>query len=142
MQFKESSGGTYSIDNFSKNGLSKANSKTEGKINGWNKLNEEAVTEGTIGSINDINASIDTLIEKMKSQKSKFESLISADGVISGTSCVGDHSCDVSGKLSSYASTEIASIKGEIDLLNSSIESLGLLKTYFGFIKPDNMYYK
>ena len=64
MQFKESSGGTYSIDIFSKNGLSKANSKTEGKINGWNKLNEEAVTEGTIGSINDINASIDTLIEK------------------------------------------------------------------------------
>ena len=142
LWFKDNNG-TYSVDKYSSKGVSKANGATEGSINGWNKLNEEAITEGSIGSINDINSQIDKLAELMNKQKSKLQSLISSSAALSSTSCSGDGIlCNVPSVLSSFSSSEIEVLQGEIEMIESTIIFLGCLKTYLGFKKEDNMYYK
>lgn len=142
LWFKDNNG-TYSVDKYSSKGVSKANGATEGSINGWNKLNEEAITEGSIGSINDINSQIDKLTELMNKQKSKLQSLISSSAALSSTSCSGDGIlCNVPSALSSFSSSEIEVLQGEIEMIESTIIFLGCLKTYLGFKKEDNMYYK
>ena len=69
LAFKQQGGGSYRFEPFSGAGVSGANSKTEGAINAWNKLNEEAITEASIGSINNqvLRASrLDLLIRERK----------------------------------------------------------------------------
>ena len=143
LAFKQQGGGSYRFEHFSSAGVSGANSKTEGAINTWNKLNEEAITEASIGSINDINAQIVTLTNLMRKQKAKLNNLIGEDENLATATCEGHHvSCNVPSKLSSYSSAEIEVLKGEIELLDNMITFLGFLKTYLGFVKENNMYYR
>ena len=142
LAFKQQGGGSYRFEPFSSAGVSGANSKTEGAINTWNKLNEEAITEASIGSINDINAQIVTLTNLMRKQKVKLNNLIREDQKLATATCEGHVSCNVPSKLSSYASAELEVLKGEIELLDNMITFLGFLKTYLGFIKENNMYYR
>ena len=143
LAFKNQQKDSYKFANYSGHGVSSANKVSEGSVNTWNKLNEEAITEASIGSINDINNQIEKLTDLMNKQKSKLRNLISADSSLEGSSCNGDGvSCDVPSKLSQYANNEIEVLNGEIEMLDSIITFLGYLKTYFGFIKADNMYYR
>ena len=111
LAFKNQQKGSYKFANYSGHGVSSANKVSEGSVNTWNKLNEEAITEASIGSINDINDQIEKLTDLMNKQKSKLRNLISADSSLEGSSCNGDDvSCDVPSKLSQYANNEIDDI--------------------------------
>ena len=142
LAFKQQGGGSYRFEPFSSAGVSGANSKTEGAINTWNKLNEEAITEASIGSIDDINNQIVELTNLMIKQKTKLNNLIREDERLAATHCTGHVSCSVPSELASYSAKEIDVLKGEIEILNSTIIFLGYLKTYLGLIKANNMYYR
>lgn len=143
LAFKNQDKKIYMFNPFSSSGVSGANKESEEVIKTWNKLNEESITEASIGSINDINEQIIKLTDLMKKQKEKLKELISASSSLAGASCTGEKiSCNVPSKLSSFSSKEIEVLKGEIEIIDSTIIFLGYLKTYLGFIKADNMYYK
>jgi hypothetical protein len=133
LSFKMSNGDTFSIPEYSDTGAKRAKSATESdqKKDKWYKLNEEAMVEGAIGSIVDINAKIDSLTKKLKSQKSLLNSLKSAASA----------AMKVDG-MASYLSAHIAAIENEVDIINDEIEFLRQLETYLAFSSQDNMYFK
>lgn len=128
--FKDANNRVTSISNPAPNGMARA---------GKGKLTEDAATEGICGSITDLDAKIKTLEEKIKTLKSSLNSLKSAAAALSGASCVGDHSCNVAGLLSSYGSAHVAAISAEISALETDLELLEYTRTLYAFMKPDNM---
>lgn len=142
LAFKNLKKGSYRFAPFSGSGVNGANSVSEGSLETWNKLNEEAITEASIGSIDDINSQIVELTNLMIKQKTKLNNLIREDERLAATHCTGHVSCSVPSELASYSAKEIDVLKGEIEILNSTIIFLGYLKTYLGFIKANNMYYR
>jgi hypothetical protein len=146
LAFKQPKGGSYRFSHFSGGGVSGMGGRSEGNDpddSTWHKVNEESITEGTIGCINDINSQITELTKMMEKQKVKIKKLIAEDqGRLSSTSCSGHVSCSVPGRLSSYASKEVTVLQGELDLLDANITFLGYLKTYLGIMKANNMYYR
>jgi hypothetical protein len=146
LAFKQSKGGTYRFPNFSSSGVSGAGSRSEGvdpDDSSWSKVNEESITDGTIGAINDLNTQITLLTNLMEEQKIKLKNLIIEEqGRLSSSVCTGHVSCSVPGRLSSYVSRDVPVLNGEIALLEASITFLGYLKTYLGFLKANNMYYR
>ena len=150
LAFKNQDGEIYKFNPFSDSGVSGANRVSEGSVNSWNKLNEEAITEAAIGSIDDINNQISELTSLLKKQKEKLKKLINEAGNLKSTQCTGSssmdpthsHTCNVPTKLSSYSSAEIEVLEGQIEIINNTIIFLGYLRTYLGFMKANNMYYR
>jgi hypothetical protein len=121
LSFKMSNGDTYSIPEYSDTGVKRASTATESdtKKSKWYKLNEEAMVEGAIGSIADINAKIDSLTKKLKNQKTLLNTLKS----------------ETSGTIKSVLENQISIIEDEIEFYRQ-------LQTYLGFNSQDNMYFK
>lgn len=125
-------------------GYNRALDATEGVVeNGWYKLNEDAVTEGVIGSINALNKQIDELESKIKSYKSQLRALKSALDSAGNAYCESSyHSCNTPEIWASIAAVHISTIESELEVLDAQLVMLHQMKTLYGFIKPDNMYFK
>lgn len=132
--FKDANSRVTNIGNPAPTGISRANKVCEKK-----KLTEDVSTEGMCGSISDIDKKITQLEDKIEALKNSLNSLKSAASALSGASCVGDHSCNIAGLLSSYSSAHIAAINAEISALETDLQLLEYTRTLYAFMKPDNM---
>lgn len=120
----------------------KALSASEGAIGGWNKMNEDTVTEAINGGVEALNLQIDEMEEKLKELKGKLNALRSALATAGSSYCNGEVSCNTPQTLQVISAAHISAINTEIEVIEANIIMLRQMKAMIGFMKPDNMYFK
>ena len=120
----------------------KALSVSEGAIGGWNKMNDDTVTEAINGGVDALNPQIDIMEAKLKELKNKLNNLKNALATASSAHCTGDVSCNTPSILQNISAAHISAINTEIEVIENNIILLRQMKAMLGFMKPDNMYFK
>ena len=120
----------------------KALSVSEGAIGGWNKMNDDTVTEAINGGVDALNPQIDTMEAKLNELKGKLNALKAALATAGSSYCTGEVSCNTPQTLQAISAAHISAINTEIEVIENNIIILRQMKAMLGFMKPDNMYFK
>lgn len=142
LKFRNSRRAITSVSDNYQNPYIKALSASEGAIDGWNKMNDDTVTESIIGGIDALNPQIDLMEAKLKELKGKLNSLKAALATASSAYCKGEVSCNTPQTLQTISVAHINAINTEIEVIEANIIMLRQMKAMLGFMKPDNMYFK
>lgn len=157
LSFKDSEGGVTNVRDYSGKGASKGLKQSDGKEGKWYKLNEDAVTEGQIGTIVELDATLENLRKQLVNLKSLLASLkAQAQAVVGGTKCEWtatgycndggvtinmNKECNVDKLYPPYVSQHIAVIEAEIAIVETTIEAIGQTRTLYNFMEHDNMHF-
>lgn len=159
LSFKDSNNAITNIPEYSGKGASRGLSNSDGSDGGWPRLNEEAMIEGKIGTIMNIDDTLKYLREQLLQHKELLKVLKEkAKIVVENTRCeweargdCGDcggidvtmiKECNVDKLYPPYVAQHIVVIESTIAMIETTIQLIGQTRTLYNYIEYDNMHFK